>query len=82
MHEVESGRPREVHRAGGQFDNGWNGEEWDYEHCQDDSHTSYKLTGVTHYSPRVPCNNFQQAPRAAYSAATSPSEMQRMTATY
>lgn len=72
VHEVHSGWHREVHRAGGQFDNGWNGEEWDYEHGQDDSDTSHKLTGVTLCHPRVPCYDFQQAPRAAYSAAMSP----------
>ena len=72
MHEVHSGWHREVHRAGGQFDNGWNREEWDYEHGQDDSDTSHKLTGVTLHRPRVPCYDFQQAPWAAYSAATSP----------
>ena len=72
MHEVDSGWHREVHQAGRQFDNGWNGKEWDYEHGQDDSDTSRELTGVTLRRPRVPWHDFQQAPRAAYSAATSP----------
>ena len=61
-----------MHQAGRQFDNGWNGKEWDYEHGQDDSDTSRELTGVTLRRPRVPWHDFQQAPRAAYSAATSP----------